>query len=112
MDEQMREKFEAWFSGNGEYPKAIERSGDGYKLMTAVGAWEAWKACAAALSQPAAAEWIEWRGGAQPVADDIRVDVEFAGGDIESGTVAKAWDWTHCEEEYDIVRYRVTKATP
>lgn len=56
MDEQMREKFEAWFSDGGKWPQAIERSRDGYKLITAQNGWEAWQACTAALSQPAAAD--------------------------------------------------------
>lgn len=57
MDEQMmKEKFEHWYSNEGEYPKAIERTGDGksYIYMGADSAWRAWQACAAALSQPAA----------------------------------------------------------
>lgn len=55
MDEQMREKFEQWYSDGGAYPKTVERSGDGaYVFMGAHQAYQAWQACAAALSQPAA----------------------------------------------------------
>jgi len=39
-----REAFEVWFSDNGASPKAIERSGDGYRLMQAQSAWVAWQA--------------------------------------------------------------------
>lgn len=57
MDEQMREKFEHWYSDASATPKAIERDTKGnYKYMGTHNAWTTWQACAAALSQPAAAE--------------------------------------------------------
>lgn len=43
--EPERAAFEAWFSDQGRYPEAIERSGNGYKLMGTHSAWFAWKAC-------------------------------------------------------------------
>ena len=45
---EQRERFEAWFSDNGLYPKAIERDKRGYLLSTASTAWEAWQAAEAA----------------------------------------------------------------
>lgn len=39
-----RAAFEAWFSSDGRYPQAIERSGNGYKLMGTHNAWTAWEA--------------------------------------------------------------------
>jgi hypothetical protein len=45
-----RDAFEYWFSDNGNTPKSIERSGDGYKLMGAQSAWVAWKAAYASLN--------------------------------------------------------------
>lgn len=54
MDEQIRDKFENWYSDDGTYPRAVERSATGdYVYMGASTAWMAWQACAAALSQPA-----------------------------------------------------------
>lgn len=43
-EQEEREAFEHWFSDGGEWPKAVERSGDGYKLMQAHSAWRAWQA--------------------------------------------------------------------
>lgn len=42
-----REAFEAWFSDQGQYPKAIQRRDDGYLLSTAQSAWDTWQARAA-----------------------------------------------------------------
>lgn len=47
--EQMREAFERHMSDDGKFPKAVERSGDGYRLLQTQNAWDAWKACAAAI---------------------------------------------------------------
>lgn len=44
MNNPIREAFEKWFSDGGEYPKAIEKNGDDYKLMTAASAWRTWQA--------------------------------------------------------------------
>ena len=44
-----REAFEYWFSDGGKSPRAVERNGEGYKLMAAASAWEAWKAAYAFL---------------------------------------------------------------
>lgn len=41
-----REAFERWFSDNGDNPRAVERSGAGYKLAQAQSAWVAWMAAA------------------------------------------------------------------
>lgn len=40
----MRAEFENWYSDNSQFPKAVERSGDGYKLMQAQQSWMAWQA--------------------------------------------------------------------
>jgi len=40
----VRESFEHWFSDEGASPRAIQRHGDGYLLMQAQSAWEAWQA--------------------------------------------------------------------
>lgn len=42
----MRQRFESWMSDAGQYPRAIERSGDGYKLMAASTNWKTWQAAA------------------------------------------------------------------
>jgi hypothetical protein len=44
-----RASFEHWYSDEGQSPRAVERNGEGYKLMGAQAAWSAWKACYAAL---------------------------------------------------------------
>lgn len=40
----VRTAFEAWFSDAGTWPAAVERSGDGYKLLAAQSAWTTWRA--------------------------------------------------------------------
>lgn len=39
-----RKEFEHWFSDQGKWPQAVERNGEGYKLMGAQDAWTTWKA--------------------------------------------------------------------
>lgn len=58
-------------------------------------------------------EWIEWGGGACPVADETIVDVRFRGGDSDLESYAIDWDWSDGDHEYDIVAYRIVKpSTP
>lgn len=40
----VRERFEYWYSDEGRTPKAVERNGDGYRLIAAHTAWNAWQA--------------------------------------------------------------------
>lgn len=40
-----RERFEHWASDDGEYPKAVERIGSGYRLSQTTGYWLAWHQC-------------------------------------------------------------------
>ena len=42
------EQFSAWMSDNGLFPKAVERSGDNYKLMQTRSAWQTWQVAFAA----------------------------------------------------------------
>ncbi|HEO1644860.1 hypothetical protein IPC1477_22700 [Pseudomonas aeruginosa] len=49
-----RAKFEYWASDEGIYPKAVERSGNCYKLAQTQSYWMAWQA-RAALAQPSPA---------------------------------------------------------
>ena len=39
-----RRRFEHWFSDQGKWPQAVERSGNGYRLIQANDAWLAWQA--------------------------------------------------------------------
>ena len=52
-----REAFEAWFSEDGKWPAAVRRSGDGYTLAAAQGAWKAW--CAARADAAVEIERLE-----------------------------------------------------
>ncbi len=54
MVELERKAFEAWASDAGQWPKAVERSGEGYRLMNTQLLWGAWMA-RAALQQPCCA---------------------------------------------------------
>lgn len=53
-------------------------------------------------------EWIKWRGGKQPVADDVRVQVECESGWFSTDT-ADSYMWDAIEEVScdNIVAYRV-----
>ena len=44
VDVTVRALFEHWMSDEGKTPKAVERHGDGYKLMQAQICWTAWQA--------------------------------------------------------------------
>lgn len=47
--EESRTQFEAWFSNDGKYPEAVDKSGGDYLLASACAAWEAWQASRAAV---------------------------------------------------------------
>lgn len=38
-----RREFEAWASNYGQFPAAVERSGEGYRLSVTQTYWSAWK---------------------------------------------------------------------
>ena len=50
MSDFIRSEFEKWESDNGKWPRSIERSGEGYRLITVQSDWTAWKACASAMN--------------------------------------------------------------
>ncbi|CAN7597948.1 hypothetical protein [Bosea sp. LjRoot237] len=53
-------------------------------------------------------DWIEWSGGACPVAAGTSVIVRFrCGEECETG-YAEDWDWIAEGRGYDIVAYRLT----
>lgn len=71
MDERAR--FEEWASDGGLYPKAVERSGDGYLLAVTQCYWQVWKARAA--MQPEAndsrrLDWLQANPGCNLISDD------------------------------------------
>lgn len=62
-------------------------------------------------------DWIEWKGGECPVAEDIRVDTKFADGKICTNDRADTWsdffgeDWWKLEStdpRYVIIAYRLS----
>lgn len=42
--DECRQSFEDWYSGGWEHPQAVERDGDGYKMLAADSAWAVWDA--------------------------------------------------------------------
>lgn len=46
---QARDEFERWFSDEGQWPQAVERSGEDYRLAQAQSSWTAWQAATAAV---------------------------------------------------------------
>lgn len=54
--------------------------------------------------------WNEWRGGEQPVADDVIVKVTCRGGDRFGPDSASCFEWEHYvpgPDGYDIIAYRI-----
>ena len=58
-----REQFEKYMSNDGAWPKAIERIGDGYKLMAAHTNWTVWKAATEAAAQYCESHVVDVGGG-------------------------------------------------
>ncbi len=59
-------------------------------------------------------DWIEWHGGEQPVADDVRVDLLLRDGEARVNMHASLCRWTHVKptdvfHDYDITAYRITQ---
>lgn len=50
-------------------------------------------------------DWIDWRGGEQPVPDGALVDVELDDGSIDHEELAQDIEWTRTR----IIRYRVIR---
>ena len=48
--EEIRQAFEKWYSDGNRYMAALERNGEGYRLMQAQQAWHVWYACAKTLA--------------------------------------------------------------
>lgn len=51
--------------------------------------------------------WIEWGGGEMPVPKDTYVEVVFRDG--TTWHIQEAWNhgWSHFDNDYDIIAYRV-----
>ena len=79
-----RQSFEHWFSDEGKHPRAVERSGDGYVLLSAQSAWEAWKAAYKALD-------VTGRPSGAPTAG-IQASVEQATGAKEGQKHLPGWE--------------------
>ncbi|MBG4399177.1 hypothetical protein I4940_00005 [Pseudomonas aeruginosa] len=95
-----RAKFEYWASDEGIYPKAVERSGNCYKLAQTQSYWMAWQA-RAALAQPSPAQAEQAEGAHVP--DEVFAGVfaewweeegqycRAGGGDYERTFAFQAW---------------------
>jgi hypothetical protein len=89
-----REAFEAWFS-EGKWPKAVERSGDGYLLAQAQTAWNVWQA-RSALAQPAAPAEPAWRPIETAPKDGTEILLRK-----EERVTSGAWvEWTKTSSEF------------
>lgn len=65
---------------------------------------------AAEPAKPEPVEWIEWKGGECPIADDARIDVTCRDGDVLRDCLPSNLYWSHhADGNYwgDIVAYRV-----
>jgi hypothetical protein len=65
------------------------------------------------VKQPQEAEeegWIDWHGeGDCPVDGEVMVEAWLRDGSRDAIIKAKTWDWTHTDNDGDIIRYRVIK---
>lgn len=62
-------------------------------------------------------EWVEWRGGDQPVSDYAVVEVKFRNGSVGEGEFAECYEWNHgyydlSTTEADIIAYRIIPEQP
>ncbi|HGP3237573.1 TPA: hypothetical protein ACLG0X_000167 [Pseudomonas aeruginosa] len=93
-----RAKFEYWASDEGIYPKAIERSGNCYKLAQTQSYWMAWQA-RAALAQPSPAQ-------TQPSpAPTLRAAIDVANDRFEVPVAKWGTDLVGEEERPEVVAY-------
>ncbi|HHJ1522755.1 TPA: hypothetical protein ACQGZX_001208 [Pseudomonas aeruginosa] len=90
-----RAKFEYWASDEGIYPKAVERSGNCYKLAQTQSYWMAWQA-RAALAQPSPK--CSTCGGTGMV-DDGEIDCYSDGTPFENGPVKCVKDCPACKAQ-------------
>ncbi|MCV6567519.1 hypothetical protein [Pseudomonas aeruginosa] len=90
-----RAKFEYWASDEGIYPKAVERSGNCYKLAQTQSYWMAWQA-RAALAQPSPK--CATCGGTGMV-DDGEIDCYSDGTPFENGPVKCVKDCPACKAQ-------------
>lgn len=49
--ETSREQFEAWASDNGQFQRAIERSGEGYRFLATQNNWQVWQAAISSVKE-------------------------------------------------------------
>ena len=50
-EQTIRDRFETYYSDEGKLPAAVERSGEGYKLLQAQAAWVVWQAAWVAATE-------------------------------------------------------------
>lgn len=102
-----REKFEAWASDDGQFPRAVEKRGDTYILLATQAKWETWQAAIASQNESGGG-WIEWCGGECPVQGNPAVEVRLKDGTVSSAWLAKGWVWEHgvLSPGADIIAYR------
>lgn len=54
-------------------------------------------------------EWIEWKGGEQPMEDSMNVKIRWRSGFEPGSGPAYVWSWSHQNGPYDIIAYRIIK---
>jgi hypothetical protein len=97
--------LEIYFDGcNHEYTEISEEASDrGYSGSHVTRAqWQAER------DRQKGGEWKRHRGGKQPVADGVRVEVKLRCGDIQQYEAsAFAWPHTSCDVDANIMQYRI-----
>jgi hypothetical protein len=91
-----RERFEHWASDDGEYPKAIERVGSGYKLGQTQAFWFAWHQCstkspAIAVIESQAAEVERLRKERDALRDAVLAIDILRGSFMSDDDIASVW---------------------
>jgi aminoglycoside N3'-acetyltransferase len=72
----LRERFEAWYSDGGKWPRAIECNGGAYKLAQTQSAWEAWQAAEASREK----EIAELKAALERI---TKIENQYVGSDWE-----------------------------
>lgn len=51
--------------------------------------------------------WIEWKGGKQPVGDNVLVEIKIRGGRYLYPALSGSWNWIWINNSEDIIAYRI-----
>jgi hypothetical protein len=80
---------------------SLSQSGDYQSAIVTKDQWQAER------DRQKGGEWKRHRGGKQPVANDVMIDVRFKDGRVINGVRADSWEWRKGEADPAITAYRI-----